>query len=43
LASLQAEIERLKQVVPDQAHAMQDILQSIENGPLMQLEESIKV
>ena len=96
LASLQAEIERLKQVVPDQAHAMQDvdyhftnlwfaanqsnwplaqfyfnetrshlrwavriipvrkdnagqevklqdILQSIENGPLMQLEDSIKV
>lgn len=25
LASLQAEIERLKQVVPDQAHAMQDV------------------
>jgi hypothetical protein len=96
LASLQAEIERLKQVVPDQAHAMhdvdyhftnlwfaanqsnwplaqfyfnetrshlrwavriipvrkdnagqevklQDILQSVENGPLIQLEDSIKV
>lgn len=95
LAALQAEIERLKQVVPDQAHAMhdvdyhftnlwfaayqsnwplaqfyfgetrshlrwavriipvrkdnagkevklQDILQSVENGPLEQLEESIK-
>ena len=95
LASLQAEIERLKQVVPDQAHAMmdvdyhftnlwfaanqsnwplaqfyfnetrshlrwavriipvrkdnagqeiklQDILQALENSPLMQLEESIK-
>lgn len=25
LASLQAEVERLKQVVPDQAHAMQDV------------------
>lgn len=25
LASLQAEIERLKQIVPDQAHAMQDV------------------
>jgi len=95
LASLQAEIERLKQVVPDQAHAMQDvdyhftnlwfaasqgnwplaqfyfgetrshlrwavriipvrkdnagkevklqdILQAVENGPLKQLEDSIK-
>ena len=95
LASLHAEIERLKQVVPDQAHAMQDvdyhftnlwfaanqsnwplaqfyfnetrshlrwavriipvrkdnagqevklqdILQSVENGPLVQLEDSIK-
>jgi len=96
LKSLQAEIERLKSIAPDQAHAMQDvdyhftnlsfaanqsnwplaqfyfnetrshlrwavriipvrkdnagqevklqdILQSIENGPLMQLEDSIKV
>jgi hypothetical protein len=95
LVSLQAEIERLKQVVPDQAHAMQDvdyhftnlwfaatqsnwelaqfyinetrshlrwairiipirkdkagkeiklqdILQSVENGPLKQVEEAIK-
>jgi hypothetical protein len=46
LASLQAEVERLKEVVPDHAGReikLQEILQAVENSPLKQLEESIKV